>query len=96
MGWASLQTVHAARTEKSIVSMGLDRGNYFPAFFADLAYERKQLGAVTKTLGDLPGGAKMQFFLSRKGSLSGKSPLEALAAGQFEKVMHGAAAYAEI
>jgi len=95
MGWASQQTVQAGLTEKRIFSMALDGEHYFPSFFADSAYDVKQLSAVTKTLGDLPGGAKMQFFVSKKGSLRGKTTLEALAAGQFVQVMRSAAAFAE-
>ena len=51
------------------------------------------LGACA--LGDLPGGAKLQFFLTRKGSLGGETPLQALAAGRVAKVKDIAAAFAE-
>jgi hypothetical protein len=69
---------------------------YFPAFYADPTYRRSQLEAVTKVLGDLPGGAKLQFFLSRKGSLGGATPLEALAEGKLRKVKDIAAAFADV
>lgn len=59
---------------------------YFPAFFADSSYQRAQLEAVSKALGDLPGGAKLQFFLNRRGSLGGETPLTALAQGKLQKV----------
>lgn len=68
---------------------------YFPAFYVDPMYRRTQLEAVTKELGDLPGGAKLQFFLNRRGSLGGITPLEALAAGKLEKVKGIAAAFAD-
>jgi hypothetical protein len=68
---------------------------YFPAFYANPMYRRAQLEAVTKVLGDLPGGAKLQFFSNRRGSLGGATPLEALAAGKLQKVKDVAAAFAD-
>jgi len=68
---------------------------YFPAFYVDPMYRRTQLEAVTKELGNLPGGAKLQFFMNRRGSLGGATPLEALAAGKLEKVKDVAAAFAD-
>ena len=59
---------------------------FFPAFFADPTYRRSQLEAVSKALGGLPGGAKLQFFLTRRGSLAGETPLTALAQGKLQKV----------
>jgi len=69
---------------------------YFPAFYADPAYQRSQLEAATKVLGELPGGAKLQFFLNRRGSLGGATPLEALAKGKLQKVKDVAAAFADV
>ena len=68
---------------------------YFPAFYADPLYERKQLEAVTKLLGDLPGGAKLQFFSTPKGSLGRLTPLQALAKGQLVKVKVAAEGFAQ-
>jgi len=68
---------------------------YFPAFYVDPMYRRTQLEAVTKELGNLPGGAKLQFFMNRRGSLGGATPLEALAAGKLDKVKDVAAAFAD-
>lgn len=68
---------------------------YFPAFYADPTYQRAQLEAVTKVLGELPGGAKLQFFLARRGSLGGATPLDALAEGKLQKVKDVAAAFAD-
>lgn len=69
---------------------------YFPAFLADALYNRRHLAAVSRQLGSLPGGAKLQFFGSRKGSLNGQTPLEALAAARLEMISRLAAAYAEL
>ncbi len=51
---------------------------YIPDFFLDERYDRRQLQAVCKVLGDLPGGSKLQFFTTPKGSLNGQTPLDAL------------------
>lgn len=95
MGWAAPQSVTRALASHRIFAMNCEGQRYFPAFFADPLYIRRHLAAVSKALARLPGGAKMQFFASRKGSLSGVTPLEALAEGRLQKVVDLAAAYAE-
>lgn len=95
MGWTSSRSVARALLAHRIFAMDVEGQPHFPAFFADAIYSRRHLAAVTKQLGDLPGGAKLQFFGSRKGSLNGQTPLEALAAGQLETILRLAAAYAE-
>jgi hypothetical protein len=67
----------------------------YPAFFADQKFERGHLEAVSKAMGALPGGSKLQFFLSHRGSLGGKSVLDALARGQKDKVIAAAEGFAE-
>jgi hypothetical protein len=67
----------------------------FPAFFFDGRYQRVDMEAVSKALGNLPGGAKLQFFLSQRGSLGGKSVLEAMARGDKDSVIAAARAFAE-
>jgi hypothetical protein len=95
MGWKSRQAVWKALACHRVFAMSFGTDRYFPVFYTDTSYERRHLEKVTKALGDLPGGAKMQFFLSRKGSLNGNTVLEALAAGQVGKVLDLAHAYAE-
>lgn len=48
----------------------------FPALYLDLRYNRKDVEAVTKLLGDLSGGSKWLFFTTQKASLarSGAEP----------------------
>lgn len=53
--------------------------SYFPAFLLDTRYERRHLHSICRVLGGLPGGSKLQFFTTPKGSLSGLTPLDALA-----------------
>ena len=95
MGWASLRTVWRATESRRIFYLPYEEECYFPTFFGIPAYDRKQVQAVTRVLGDLPGGAKLQFFVTRKGSLGGLTPLQALAAGRFSKVTDIAAAFSE-
>nr|WP_315429441.1 hypothetical protein [uncultured Albidiferax sp.] len=95
MGWGTEQTLKRALAARRLFALLVGNEFYFPRFFADASLDRKHLEAVTKQLGDLPGGAKLQFFIARKGSLNGKSVLEAVAAGQLELVLRLASAYAE-
>ncbi|QEI07418.1 hypothetical protein FXN63_17395 [Pigmentiphaga aceris] len=96
MGWASRQAVWKAAKTHRVFYLTHQAERYFPAFYGDARYDRSHLEAVTKVLGDLPGGAKLQFFLTRKGSLGGSTPLDALADGRFAKVKDVAAAFAEV
>jgi len=95
MGWATRQAVWKAAESNRVFYLTHKAERYFPAFYSDPRYDRKHLEAVTKVLGDLPGGSKLQFFLTRKGSLGGDTPLQALAAGRVAKVKDVAAAFAE-
>lgn len=95
MGWSTRSAVWKALASKRIFAMEFGCERYFPSFFCDRAYDRRYLEAVTKQLGNLPGGAKFQFFVARKGSFGGKTVLEAIAAGQLEKVLRLAVAHAE-
>jgi hypothetical protein len=96
MGWKTRQAVWKAASDQRTFYLEFRAERYFPAFYADPAYQRSHLEAVTKILGDLPGGSKLQFFLTRKGSLNGNTPLEALAAGDLSKVKSVAMAFAEL
>jgi hypothetical protein len=75
------------------VEVGGDR--YFPAFFAGPPHQRAKVQAVAKALGEIPAGAKLQFFLAPRGSLGGATPLEALAQGKLALVKDVALAFAE-
>ena len=61
-------------------------------------HDRDQLQALLEVIDALEGvplGARMQFFLGRKGSLGGVTPLEALQRGRLEKVLDVAHAFAD-
>lgn len=94
MGWSTRQAVWHAVSCHRVFYLTYDSVRWYPAFYGDPAYDRKHLVAVTKVLGALPGGAKLQFFLTRKGSLGGVTPLQALTAGRLAKVKDVAAAFA--
>lgn len=96
MGWATRQAVWKAAESHRVFYLEHKAQRYFPAFYGDPAYDRRHLETVTKILGDLPGGSKLQFFLTRKGSLGGITPLQAMAEGRFAKVKDIAAAFAEV
>lgn len=72
------------------------QGNrYYPSFFTDSRYERRQLEAVSKALADLPGTAKLLFMTTPKASLEGLTPLQALERGRHEAVRTAAAGFAQ-
>jgi hypothetical protein len=67
----------------------------YPDFFLDQRLERRQVELVSQSLGELPGASKLQFFMTKKASLEGQTPLEALARGQFSRVRMAAQGFAE-
>jgi len=82
----------------------------YPAFYLDLRYNRKDVEAVTRLLGDLSGGAKWLFFTTPKASLArldaerpagqalstrqARTPLRALEDGYLDRVKRAAIGYA--
>lgn len=68
----------------------------YPAFFADPRYSRADLERVSRELGALPGPSKLQFFTTPKGSLSARTPIEALADGDLDAVLKAAAGFREL
>lgn len=96
MGWSSRQALSKAVKDSRVFYVTHKSERYFPAFYGDGAYERSHLEAVSKILGDLPGGSKLQFFVTPKRSLDGQTPLQALAAGRLAKVKDLASAFAEV
>jgi hypothetical protein len=95
LNW-SRQALSKALGSNRVFYVDFQGERYFPAFYVDPAYQRSQLKAVTKVLGELPGGGKLQFFLNRRGSLGGATPLQALAEGKLQKVKDIAAAFADV
>ncbi len=67
---------------------------YFPAFFADDAYDRRSLGKVTQALEGLPDQSKY-FFFTRRSTRLKATALEALAQDRTMEVVACAIAFAD-
>jgi hypothetical protein len=93
-GWTQ-RSLSKALADNRVFVLESEGARYFPAFYAGERYDRKQLGAVCKALGDVTPGGKLQFFLTAKGSLNRRTPLEALASGDVATVLAIARAFAE-
>ena len=94
LGWTR-QALSKALAANRVFFVEHGHTRYYPAFYADSRYERRYLESVTKVLGDLPGGAKLQFFLNPRGSLSKATPLQALARGQLAAVKRAAEGFTQ-
>ena len=85
------RAVEAALAAKRVFALEHEGLRYFPAFFADAtAKRRRQLEAITRNLTTLSPGGKWLFFTRPKGSLAGRTPLEALSEGEFAAVKRAA------
>jgi hypothetical protein len=91
----SMQALSKALAAQRMFYVEHKGSRYFPAWLADPRYDRKQVEKVSKTLGNMPGGAKLVFFTSPRGSLADQTPLEALTAGKLAPVLNAAQAYAQ-
>jgi hypothetical protein len=67
----------------------------YPSFFVDASYRRRDLYKVSRMLGALTGGSKLQFFAQPKASLGGITPLTALQRGMRTEVLRSAEGFAE-
>lgn len=92
LGWTR-QALSKALTARRVFFVESRGTRYYPAFFADPRYERRHLEAISRLLGDLPGSAKLQFFMAPKASLGGATPLDALLRGRYAVVREAAEAY---
>ncbi|MGA7181234.1 MAG: hypothetical protein WBX11_16830 [Thiobacillaceae bacterium] len=91
----SRQALSKAVQDRRLFFVEVGGDHYYPAFYADPEFERRQLGNVCKALGDLSGWQKWQFFTTAKASLGRLTPLEALRKGRYEPVLKAAAGFAE-
>ena len=64
-----------------LFSLERDGQTLYPAFLANPTESIRRMEAVCRHLGTLPGGSKWQFLITPKGSLAGRTPLEALRDG---------------
>lgn len=93
-GWSTV-ALRKACFEKRVFAVEMLGKLYFPSFYLDERYDRRQLESVCKVLGDLTGGSKLQFFTTPKGSLGGRTALEALAGGDVVLVRRAAQGFVE-
>lgn len=93
-GWSAV-ALRKACFEKRVFAVEMQGKLYFPSFYLDARYYRRQLESVCKVLGDLVGGSKLKFFTTPKGSLGGRTALEALAGGDVALVRRAAEAFVE-
>lgn len=94
LGWTR-QALSKALTARRVFFVEHRGTRYFPAFYADKRYDRRHLEAITKLLGDLPGGAKLQFFRNSRGSIGKRTPLQALERGQLTDVKAAAESFVQ-
>ncbi|MYM92520.1 hypothetical protein [Duganella vulcania] len=89
------QAVLDAEATCRIFSLEGINGKLYPAFYASTRLNRVLLEAVSSRLDRLPGASKWQFFTTPRLSLGGKTPIEALEAGENDLVVAAAAAFME-
>lgn len=89
------QALNKAVQEHRMFYLRQGHRHYYPVFYADSRLSRPLLEDITRALGDLDGAQKWQFFTKPKGSLSGKTPLEALQEGLVDCVLIAANGFAE-
>jgi hypothetical protein len=94
LGWTR-QALSKALAARRVYFVEMDGVRYYPAFFADSRYERRHVEALSKALGELPGSTKLHFMTTPKAPLSGLSPLQALAQGQFAAAKVAAEGFAQ-
>jgi len=83
----------AVRAKRMFVLTGPSGESFYPAFFADARYDRRDLEKISKALGGLSGGSKWGFFTTAKISLENNTPLDALAKGKLDAVLLAAAGF---
>lgn len=93
MGWTR-QALSKALAAKRVFCFEHGGARYFPVLYLDDSLDRGALHKVSKALGHLPPGAKLQFFETPKVSLGQRTPVEALKAGKLADVVTAAESYA--
>jgi len=91
----SFQALENALAALRIFAIELKGQRLFPDFFLDEKFDRRRLASICRALGNVPGGSKLQFFTTPKGSLGGRTPLDALADGDLAAVRVTARGFVE-
>lgn len=91
----SARALDAILLTEQMFAVELNGQTFVPSFYLDKRYGRRRLASVSRELGGLSGGSKLQFFTTPKGSLGGRTPLEALAGGDAVLVRRAAQGFVE-
>lgn len=86
------QTVDAARERGEIFSIWVKNKHWYPG--EALHFERSELAAISRTLGDIDPSSKLLFLLRQHGALGGRTAADAVAGGQLGDVLRLAADWA--
>ncbi|WP_429562844.1 hypothetical protein [Paraburkholderia sp. MM6662-R1] len=78
---------------RRIFSVDVGGEPYFPTFFLVEQIRRKDLAKVVRTLGDLTGWSKWNFFTTPTWALGDLTPLQALFYGDRKQVLRAAAEF---
>lgn len=84
----------AVKSGRMFALVGPSGENFYPAFFADAALDRRSVEKVAKALGTLPATSKYFFFTSKSMMLDAQTPLDALKKGRVAEVMQAATSFA--
>jgi hypothetical protein len=84
----------AMKAGRLFAFVGPSGENFYPAFYADPALDRRAIERVSKTLGTLPAASKYYFF-TENSTLLGETPLEALRKGRLAEVLIAATGFVE-
>lgn len=75
---ASRESLEKLVATRRLFKLEVEGKIYFPAFYLQQDIDRKKLERVCRALGDISGWSKWWFFTTPKGSLSDRTPLQAL------------------
>ncbi|MFP3550507.1 hypothetical protein SB861_07310 [Paraburkholderia sp. SIMBA_049] len=89
------QALSKAVASGRIFTVDVGAATYYPAFYLETSFDRKQLAKVTQILGSLPGWSKWQFLTTPSNFLGQITPLKALALGKVEEVRQAALGFVE-
>ncbi|MFM0292139.1 hypothetical protein P0D68_03180 [Paraburkholderia sp. RL17-380-BIE-A] len=65
-------------TDGSVFKMAVDDLEYYPAVLADPALDRDRLQAICRIIVPAPSGSRLDFLVSSRGSMGGRSPIQML------------------
>lgn len=79
-----------------VIKLELDGEFYYPKFYGKRGINCSELEQVAEILAPIDAWGRWVFFMQRKLTLNGKTPLQALSQNKFEKVLDAARGYVEL